>query len=207
MTMADEQKPNELTYAEIKKRLREPIPEKLLSNKPVGRDDSRRTITYVNVTDCKDLLDERVGNGYWDATFVHDNVAGELYICWVKIRIHALDGIFDQDGVGDCSFNRGGFGSASTNAYAQAFRRAAEGHGLARELWRGELSEEQKNSPATTAQIASLHTEIERLGKEELGAAQFYTHGRVELFGDMTQDEAVVAIIEMRKLKTPAKGK
>lgn len=184
------------TYGEIKKRLRAKIPDKMISHKPV----KNQQIPYVNVTDIKDLLDERVGADHWDSVRVSDCVAGDTYICWVRIRIHAQDGIFEQDGVGDENLVVKGYGSVSTNAYAQAFRRAAEGHGLARELWRGELSEEQMHQPATADQVQALHQQVKRLGKTEESAAKYYTKNRVDLFGEMTQDEAERALQHLKTL-------
>jgi len=200
----DEKPKSNLSYADIKKRLRETIPEDMISLKPTGRGEDARKIRYVNVTDVKDMLDTRVGSEHWDATFVSQIVAGDTYICWVKIRIHAFDGIFDQDGVGDENFPVKGYGSVGTNAYAQAFRRAAEGHGLARELWRGELSEEQRNAPSTPAQIEALHQQMTRLKREEEAAVRYYTNNRVDLFGEMTQEEASIAMTSLAKIKTPA---
>jgi hypothetical protein len=196
-----ERSSSSLSYSEIRKRLRGPIPAELLSHKPAGKGENATKIPYVNVTDVKDLLDQRVGLDAWEAMLVSDTVAGDVYICWVRLTITASDGAFSQDGCGDCNIVVKGYGSVSTNAYAQALRRAAEGHGLARELWRGELSDEQRELPATAHQIAELHQEMTRLGKNEAAAASYYTGGRVDLFGEMTQDEAEKALQQLRRLK------
>lgn len=183
---------SENTYENIKRRLKEPIPVNLISYKKKGGNDK---ISYINVTDCKDLLDQRVGaDAQWDAVIVGDSVVGDNYVVKVRIRIWAFDGTFEQDGIGLEKINLNSYGDPATNAYAKAFRRAAEGHGLARELWRDELSEEQLLLPATKQQIADLHTRAAQISRTEDALASHYTEKRTELFGEMTIAEATFAL-------------
>ncbi len=63
-----------------------------------------------------------------------------------------------------------GYGDPASNGYAQAVRRAAESHGLGRELWRLELSDEQKEivredgKPDLKIRIKKAQKAIEELG-------------------------------------------
>lgn len=191
-------------YGDIKKRLRAQIPTEFISTKTKGTNDK---IRYVNVTDAKDLLDDRVGAANWDAQVVRDSVVGKFYIIIVRIRIVADDGIFNQDGTGHEKIDCSSYGDVASNAYAQAFRRAAEGHGLARELWRGELSEEQLNTPATDEQIKALHARAAALARTESAIALHYSGKRTELFGDLTIAEANVALNDTKRFLKNAGSK
>jgi hypothetical protein len=92
----------------------------------------------------------------------------------VTVLIHASDGAYSQDGTGVESINLRGYGDVASNSYAQAFRRACESHGLARELWRMELSEEQKDisreqqeisrTDQIKAKISAIKNQIAKLG-------------------------------------------
>lgn len=113
------------------KNLRSPVPRILLSQKKAGGS----SIDYINVTDLKDMLDVRVG--MWSAEVLEYKQIGEELIMIVRIFVHAKDGDFHSDGTGHNKVNHNAFGDTASNAYAQAFRRACEGLGLARELWRG----------------------------------------------------------------------
>jgi hypothetical protein len=104
------------------------------------------------------------------------------------VMIHASDGAYSQDGTGVESINLRGYGDVASNAYAQAFRRACESHGLARELWRMELSEEQKDISRVDAiigKIGNLKRSILQLG------------GKVELNDEVGKSEA--ELIELGK--------
>lgn len=134
------------TYADIKRRLSEPVPANLISH----MDRSGRDIPYLNVTDLKDLLDARAG--VWESQVTEFKQIGETLCCVVRVTIHASDGMFIQDGTGVEDIIVRGYGDVFSNAYAQAIRRACEGHGLARELWRkdehGQQTPQRLNSPA-----------------------------------------------------------
>jgi hypothetical protein len=152
----EEGRPN-LTYDMIKANLLVPINPVLISQKPVGRGNDEHFVDYVNITDMKDILDDRAG--LWTALVKKTIVAEGMLLMVVSITIHAEDGDFTQDGTGFESLNFRGFGDIYSSAYAQAFRRAAEGHGLGRELWRkvekkaAQYTERQVNdSPAPRPQ-------------------------------------------------------
>lgn len=123
------------TYADIRKRLLEPIPDRLISVRPQGG----AQIRYVSVSDYKDMLDVRAG--LWESSIVEFKQIGESLCVNVRIAIHADDGVFCQDGSGIEPMNTTSYGDPFSNAYAQGFRRACEGHGLSRELWRSESSQ------------------------------------------------------------------
>lgn len=126
-----------VTYYMLKANLAAPIPREMVSQKQKGYDKQNQKpifIDYVNITDLKDLLDERVG--LWEAGVNSYRQVGDELCVVVRISIHAVDGIFHSDGTGSEWINHNGFGDTFSNAYAQGFRRACEGHSLGRELWR-----------------------------------------------------------------------
>lgn len=125
------------TYYELKANLAVPIRPEFISQKQKGWDKKTNQailIDYVNVTDLKDQLDERVG--VWTSEVISTTVTAAELLVVVRITIHASDGAFSQDGTGAEWLGHTGFGDTYSNAYAQAFRRACEGHGLGRALWR-----------------------------------------------------------------------
>lgn len=126
-----------VTYYMLKANLAVPIPRAMISSKNKGWDkkkDQPIIIEYANVTDLKDLLDERVG--LWTAEVISFQQLSNSLCIVVRISIYATDGVFHSDGTGIESFDHGGFGDPFSNAYAQGFRRACEGHGMGREMWR-----------------------------------------------------------------------
>lgn len=127
------------TYREIKLKLGELVPARLISHRKATRAANSPEIDYININDYKDLLDFRAG--VWESTIVDFKQIGESLCVNVRISIHASDGVFHQDGSGIEPLSAGGYGDAFSNSYAQAFRRACEGHGLSRELWRSDESE------------------------------------------------------------------
>jgi len=191
-----------LSYEEIKRKLKSPIPNEMISTKKQGG----AIIRFVNVTDLKDLMDERCGVNHWESRVSDFKQIADLLVMTVSIIVQASDGNYVHDGTGqEVAVNFKGFGDPASNAYAQAYRRACEGHGLGRELWRLELSEEQWNLPSAEDQIKQLHAEMKRLGKVESNAALYYTNQRVDLFGEMTFGEAKKALDHLITLKTPTK--
>jgi hypothetical protein len=126
-----------VSYYLLKANLALPIPAQMITQKQKGWDKERNEpvlIDYVNVTDLKDLLDERVG--VWTAHVLSYQQIGYELCVVVRLSIYASDGIFSSDGTGVNNVDHKGFGDTFSNAYAQAFRRACEGHGMGRELWR-----------------------------------------------------------------------
>lgn len=157
---------NDLTYAEIKKKLKAPIDKKFISHKTQGG----AKIAFVNITDIKDILDTRTEGGHWEAVIKNLLTAGDDLVMIVSLIIHASDGAFIQDGTGVEKLSLRGYGDIASNAYAQGLRRAAESHGLGRELWRDELSDEQKEivresaQPTLADRIKNAKAAIENLG-------------------------------------------
>lgn len=119
-----------LNYEQIRFNLRIPIDNRYISTKTV----KGNSIAYVNITDLKDILDRRAG--IWTSEVKTAIQFGNEVLIVVKITIHAVDGQYSQEGTGVEGVDHSGYGDSASNAYAQAFRRACEGHGLGRELWR-----------------------------------------------------------------------
>jgi hypothetical protein len=132
---------------ELAARLAVPIDARLV-NKKEGVD-------FINITTMKDILDARCGKFNWHVQIVPNPqptigvewtgkaaVAGAIYTMIVSLGVRYLDEDGDpvwayQHGTGtERLYGSKIFGDPLTNAYAQAVRRAAESHGLARELWR-----------------------------------------------------------------------
>lgn len=127
------------TYKEIHRRLLQPIDKSLVSYRAATR-NGPANIAFINITDYKDLLDFRAG--VWTSEITQlQQVENNLCVV-VRISIHASDGVFSQDGSGIEAAPVSGYGDLFSNAYSQAFRRACEGHGLSRELWRSNESQE-----------------------------------------------------------------
>jgi hypothetical protein len=143
------------TYKELVRALKQPIEQKYIDHKTQGG----AKIAFVNITTVKDLLDERLGEHVWESSVKSCQQIGENLVMIVTVMIHASDGAYSQDGTGVESINLRGYGDVASNAYAQAFRRACESHGLARELWRMELSEEQKDISREQQEV-SRHIQI-----------------------------------------------
>lgn len=126
-----------LTYYMLKANLAVPIPREMISSKNKGWDkkkDEPILIEYANVTDLKDLLDERVG--VWTAEVTEFKQIGNSMCLVVRLSIFASDGVWHSDGTGIEPLDTNSFGDPFSNAYAQGFRRACEGHGMGREMWR-----------------------------------------------------------------------
>lgn len=117
-------------YADIKQRLAVRVPQELIRT----RNQGGRDIDYINVNDYKDLLDARAG--IWEAQITDTRQVGDSICVTLRLFIHANDGVYAMDGSGMEPLNGSGYGDPYSNAYAQAFRRACECHGLSRELWR-----------------------------------------------------------------------
>ncbi len=155
-----------LTYGELKLRLKRPIDQKFITYKTQGG----AKIAFVNITDIKDLLDERINPNHWEAIVKSTIVAGETLLMVVSLIIHAEDGVYCQDGTGIEKTTLKGYGDLGSNSYAQGLRRAAESHGLGRELWRMELSDEQKemvrenSKPPLAERIKNISKAIVDLG-------------------------------------------
>lgn len=139
-----------MKYIEIKNALKEPVSQDLISHLSKGG----ASIPFINVTDYKDLLDDRTG-GMWEAQILDYKQIGNELCVTVRLFIHADDGIFSQDGNGLEKVDFSGYGDTFSNAYAQAFRRACESHGLSRELWR---KEEHETKPANVSRPQSNGT-------------------------------------------------
>lgn len=153
-----EGRPN-LTYDMIRANLALPIPKEFISGKKAyGKNSNNVIIDYVNVTDLKDFLDSRAG--IWTAEIKNTIVIGNELGVVVALSVHTVDGIYTQDGNGIEGLNHSGFGDTFSNAYAQAFRRACEGHGLGRQLWRKHEIREAEFSAQQTNQTQQNRPDV-----------------------------------------------
>jgi len=144
-----------LPIENIKRLLAEPVPAHLIRSREGGRDRNGQVfyLDYINVYDYKDLLDERAG--VWEALIVDYKQVSESMTCVVRITITAEDGKFSQDGTGIEPLAGNIYGYPFSNAYAQAFRRACEGWGLSRDLWRvdSHAPVQQQQAPQAQAPV------------------------------------------------------
>lgn len=147
------------TLEQIKANLDAPVPRELVRSRYGGKDENGQAfyLDYINVYDYKDLLDHRVGK--WEARIVDWKQVSESITCVVRITVHGTDGSLAQDGTGMEMLVGNSYGDPFSNAYAQAFRRACEGHGLSRELWRVDRDEapQQRMVPAPAPLSADRH--------------------------------------------------
>lgn len=138
-----------MTIKELLQRLRQPLPANVISHKDTGK----YTADFVNITDLKDLLDERLGCENWETSLRELYQFNESLVMILQLTIHGDDASRSHVGTGIEHAAVGGYGDPASNAYAQALRRAAESFGLGRELWRGEdhsvgqRSQPQANAP------------------------------------------------------------
>lgn len=114
--------------------LRAPVPRELVSKKDTGSGGFQAD--YINITDQKDLLDDRIGAGNWSSEVVRTDSMPDLYIMMVRVTIYGSDESCFHDGTGVDDGR--GYGDIASNSFAQGFKRACESFGLARELWRNE---------------------------------------------------------------------
>jgi hypothetical protein len=131
---------DEFSFGAIRARLAMPIEASRIMTKNIGG----RNIAFVNITDMKDILDERVP--VWESHVTETKQIGDNLCVVVRLTIHSTDGIFSQDGTGLESLAINGYGDPFSNAYAQAFRRACESFALGRELWRKDHSSSSSSS-------------------------------------------------------------
>lgn len=115
-------------FKEILNSLRAPLPEKLIKKRKQGGTD----IDYIEWTTASDVLDEKVVNYQVDIAKVIE--MGDYVMIEVGITINGER----RANVGSEKLSHKGFGDPFTNAYAQAFKRAAASWGIARTLYQDE---------------------------------------------------------------------
>ena len=135
--------PRSSTLFEILERLRWPVPDRLISTKRVpGKYDA----AYIRHTVVRDLLDLYAPG--WESRTSITSLDGRVYVT-VSLTLHGSDGSITRDGIGNeldeieepetsaGTAKRGpSYGDPSSNAQAQALRRAAMEFGLGRALWK-----------------------------------------------------------------------
>lgn len=121
--------PRSRTLAEILDALREPVSQRHLATKNTGK----FTATYVHHAVVRDYLDLRAPGWEWRVRIEH--AAGKLYVIGA-LTLHGSDGSVTREGVGNEDDSIDGYGDSSSNAEAQALRRAAMACGFCRDLWR-----------------------------------------------------------------------
>lgn len=123
--------PRSRTLAAILSDFKRAIPERLLRTKKVPGKGGFEA-TYCHHTTIRDLLDYYAPGWEWSLRVYE--AKGLLYITGT-LTIHGSDGSISRDGVGNEDSELDGFGDPSSNAEAQALRRAAMAFGLGRALW------------------------------------------------------------------------
>jgi hypothetical protein len=126
--------PRSRPLADILADLAKPIPPRLLKTKKVPKKNGGGyEATYTHHTTIRDLLDFYAPGWEWRLQVYE--AKGLLYVIGT-LTLHGADGSVSRDGVGNEDSELDGFGDPSSNAEAQALRRAAMAHGLGRDLWK-----------------------------------------------------------------------
>ena len=128
MSTPNQPAPEPGTLAAIMAGLAKPIPSRLIYQKDTGKFKA----DYVHHAIMRNLLDHYAPG--WEWTVRLYDTAGTLYVVGT-LTIHGSDRSQTRDGIGNENDEVGGFGDPSSNAEAQALRRAAMAHGLGRHLW------------------------------------------------------------------------
>ena len=111
-----------------------PIPARLVASKKVPtKGGSSYSASYVHHATVRDLLDHHAPGWLWSVRLY--DTAGTLYVVGT-LTLVGSDGTQARDGIGNEADDLDGYGDPSSNAEAQALRRAAMAHGLCRDLWR-----------------------------------------------------------------------
>lgn len=114
--------------------LARPIPPRLISQKKVPtKKGGSYSADFVHHATICDLLDYHAPGWAWNVCLF--DTAGKLYVVGT-LTLVGTDGTQARDGIGNADDDLDGYGDPSSNAEAQALRRAAMAHGLGRALWR-----------------------------------------------------------------------
>ncbi|GIV57755.1 MAG: hypothetical protein KatS3mg042_0668 [Rhodothermaceae bacterium] len=125
--------PRERTLAEILEDLRKPVHPKHIRRKRIQTTRSSYEADYIPHTTIRDYLDYYAPGWDWHCKLFA--VDGKLYVEG-HLTIHGSDGSLTRAGLGNEDSDLDGYGDPSSNAEAQALRRAAMAFGLGRDLWR-----------------------------------------------------------------------
>ena len=112
-------------YADLKK---EPDPRQLST-----KDTGKFKATYMHHAVIRDGLDHYAPGWEWLTNI--QGIEGKIYVTGTLI-INGSDGRVSRDGIGNEDDDVAGYGDPSSNADAQALRRAAMAHGFCRSLWK-----------------------------------------------------------------------
>ncbi|MEM6327432.1 MAG: hypothetical protein AAF791_09975 [Bacteroidota bacterium] len=126
--------PRSRPLADIYTDLREDPPASKLATKSTGRFSA----TYMHHAVVRDFLDLYAPGWEWTVRLQH--IGGLLY-CIGTLTLWGTDAegrmvSVSRDGTGNERDEVSGYGDPSSNAEAQALRRAAMAHGFCRALWR-----------------------------------------------------------------------
>lgn len=121
--------PRSKTLGAIYDDLRKPIPRRFIAQKNTGKFKA----DYVHHAVLRDLLDFHAPG--WEWTETPHLLDGKVYITG-RLTIHGSDGSVSREATGNESSDLDGYGDPSSNASAQALRRAAMAHGLGRAMWK-----------------------------------------------------------------------
>jgi hypothetical protein len=116
-------------WADIRADLMKPIPERLIQTKPQGGAKIRFCAWYRT----QKILDHYTG-GHWEW---HCDLlpVGDMLVAKGTLTVHAADGTYSRQATGSEAMDVKGYGDTSSNAEAQAFKRACARFGLGIHLY------------------------------------------------------------------------
>jgi hypothetical protein len=134
-----------MKLSEILERLRQPIPQRLISSKTL----KGHRIDYISWVDLADLLDERCGLDGWSWKLIDSSQVGNRLTQVWELTIIGEDRALSRQASGDEDIDLDAYGTPATNVEAQCLRRCCSKFGIGRFLWR-------KDQPAREPQLPTL---------------------------------------------------
>ncbi|MEA5511978.1 DUF1071 domain-containing protein [Crocosphaera sp. UHCC 0190] len=139
-----------MTLIEILERLKQPIPNDLLSQKSL----KGNSIDYVAWYDLTEILDNRCGLGNWEWSIKDVNQVGNNLTLIGVLTIHGEDRHLTMMATGTESVNCSGYGDPSSNAEAMSLRRCCAKFGLGRDLWRKDKPKQSSSNKPIKGEIS-----------------------------------------------------
>ena len=121
-----------MKLTEILERLRQPVPQNLISYKTI----KGNRIDYISWVNLADLLDDRAGIDGWSWRLVDQQQIGNRLTQVWELSIIGEDCSISRQASGDESVDLDAYGTPSTNVEAQCLRRCCAKYNLGRILWK-----------------------------------------------------------------------
>ncbi len=150
-----------MKLTEILERLRQPVPQKLISYKVI----KGKRIYFISWVILADLLDERAGLDGWSWRLVDQQQIGNRLTQVWELTIIGSDRSISRQASGDESVDLEAYGTPATNVEAQCLRRCCAKYNLGRNLWRSDSKQ-------------ALNNNVTPLKKGELSKEEFYARFR-----------------------------